>query len=112
MRIGPACAHAFPQAPLSARHEPPRYQARDAPPNSEHGPLLQVNAAMAVPVPDNPDIGCPTGGQSCAPLRWAIPEARRSTMSEKTMSVSTMSITPVISSRTNPCNAAQNSSEA
>lgn len=53
------------------------------------------------------------------PSRWPIPLASRSTIPEKTASVSTLAgpitpddMTPVISSRTNPCNAAQNSKAA
>src|SRR5882757_3546596 len=47
-----------------------------------------------------------------AAQRLSMPGARRSTMSLNTASVSTSSITPVISSRTNPCSADQNSSAA
>ncbi len=45
-------------------------------------------------------------------VRLSIAEASRRTMSEKIASVSTSSITPVISSSTKPCIAAQNSNAA
>lgn len=45
-------------------------------------------------------------------LRLSIADASLRTMSAKTASVSTSSITPVISNSTNPCIAAQNSSAA
>ncbi|CFS39697.1 Uncharacterised protein [Mycobacterium tuberculosis] len=41
-----------------------------------------------------------------------MPAASRSTMSVNTASVSMSSMTPVISSNTNPCSADQNSSAA
>ncbi len=78
-----------------ARHELPQY-----PPA-----LRQVKARPQHSLqPPSPRRGYP--------VRLSIPAANRRTMSAKTASVSTLSITPVISSSTKPCMAAQNSRAA
>lgn len=78
-----------------ARHELPQYPAA----------LRQVKARAQPPPQPLPHLRDYW-------VRLSIAEASLRTMSEKTASVSTSSITPVISNRTNPCMAAQNSRAA
>lgn len=122
IRIGPPCGHACralrQHAPQSSRHKNRRYQAARYPPNSPDRALPQVTTLFRLPGSTQPSKSAPPAQPSSSThpaqpvVRWAIPVANRSTMSENTTSVSTSSMTPVISSSTKPCNAAQNSNAA
>jgi hypothetical protein len=95
--------HVVGQAPTAARHEVPQYP-----------PLVGQVKVMASRSGGSTYRSRSPGAYGAAPdsLRSTMPAASLSTMSENTESVSMSSITPVISSNTNPCNADQNSSAA